>query len=221
MPQAVTTKPRRALRRRPSWLAVTGLISLLSGAGMLGSFAWQTYLDPVLDTAAAGQQVRVLRQAWSAAPTPEPSPLPGRAVALLRVPEFGSSFEVPVLDGTSERALSRGVGWFEGTAEPGAPGNFAVAGHRGKDGPFVRLLELRPGSIVEVETREAIHSYRLTNNPARLTVDKHETWVIDPVPGSPTARPGKALITLITCRNFFHSPERSVAFGELVGTRAK
>ena len=42
--------------------------------------------------------------------------------------------------------------------------------------------------------------------------------MIDAVPGKPDAEPTKKLITLITCRNFFHSAERSVAFGELVET---
>ena len=60
--------------------------------------------------------------------------------------------------------------------------------------------------------------YAWTNYPKNQTVDKYETWVIDAVPGKPDAKPTKKLITLITCRNFFHSAERSVAFGELVET---
>ncbi|MFZ1412337.1 MAG: sortase [Micropruina sp.] len=227
--QHAVTPPRRAVpsarRHRPSLVLVAGLMSLLAGAGLLGFYLWQAYLDPVVDTVATQREVQVLKQQWSAEPTPEAttasSPLPDRAVALLRVPEFGSAFEVSVLAGTSEAALSRGVGWFDGSAPPGGVGNFAVAGHRGKDGPFVPLLDLHVGAIVEVETQQAIFTYRLTNEPSQLTVDKHDTWVLDSVPGEPAARPTKALITLITCRNFFHSPERSVAFGELVGVLTK
>jgi len=78
--------------------------------------------------------------------------------------------------------LAVGVGWYPGTALPGQVGNFAVAGHRGASGPLVPLLDLKPGSRVIVETRDATYVYALTNDPNKLTVDKYQTWVIDPVP---------------------------------------
>lgn len=202
-----------------------GVLMLFTGMTFLGLYVWDAYFNPVMDTKAAQQGVDEVKKQWAEGRTPS-SKIPGNAVALLRIPEFGTDYEVAVMTGTSEAALNAGVGWFDHTAGPGEIGNFAVAGHRGASGPFVQLLDLKPGSRVIIETRKKIFVYALTNTPKDLTVDKSETWVIDPVPvrpgvDQPAAKPTKALITLVTCRNFFHSPERSIAFGELIETTTK
>ena len=197
-----------------------GVLLVVTGLSFLGVYVYQAYLDPVIDVAAAKQQVGQVKKEWAQGTKPS-SKIPGNAVALMRIPDFGPDFEVAVMTGTTEYSLSVGVGWFDHTAAPGRVGNFAVAGHRGASGPFVPLLDLKPGSRVIVETRDNVFVYALTNYPKDLTVDKYQTWVIDPVPGKPDAEPTKKLITLITCRNFFHSAERSVAFGELVETIKK
>lgn len=209
-------KPTR--RRWP--LLTVGVLLLVTGLTLIGWYVYDAYFNPVMDVRAAKQQVDEVKKQWAKGTAPS-STIPGNAVALMRIPEFGDDFEVAVVTGTTPYALNVGVGWFDGTAAPGRVGNFAVAGHRGSSGPFVPLLELAIGSKVIVETRTATYVYELTNNPRELTVDKHQTWVIDPVPGRPDAQPTQKLITLITCRNFFHSPERSVAFGELVETIKK
>ena len=212
-------------RRRGGWLTVLGVLMLVTGMTFLGLYVWDAYFNPVMDTKAAQQRVDEVKKQWAEGRTPS-SKIPGNAVALLRIPEFGPDYEVAVMTGTSEAALNAGVGWFDHTAATGEVGNFAVAGHRGASGPFVQLLDLKPGSRVIIETRKKIFVYALTNHPKDLTVDKSETWVIDPVPvrpgdDQPAAKPTKALITLVTCRNFFHSPERSIAFGELIETTTK
>lgn len=215
LPEKPTPKPRRR------WgLTVIGATLLIAGLGLLGFYLWDAYLNPVMDTKAAQQQVDTVKKGWAQGRA-QSSEIPGNAVALMRIPDFGPDFEVAVMTGTTPYALNVGVGWFENTAAPGQVGNFAVAGHRGASGPFVPLLDLKPGSKVIVETRTAIYTYELTNYPKNLTVDSSETWVIDPVPGQAGAKPTEALITLVTCRNFFHSPERSIAFGKLVETDKK
>ena len=45
--------------------------------------------------------------------------------------------------------------------------------------------------------------------------------MLDPVPDEPGATPTEALITLTTCQDLFHSPDRSVGFGHLASTRNK
>lgn len=224
LPPAVDDPVPRPRARRS--LTAVGLLLLVAGLGLIGFYVWDAYFNPVMDTRAARQQVDELKREWAQGRTPS-SRIPGNAVALIRIPDLGPDFEVAVVTGTTPYALNVGVGWFEQTAAPGRVGNFAVAGHRGASGPFVRLLELRAGARIVVETRTATHVYALTGSAADLTVDKSETWVIDPVPvapGSgrtPATEPTRRLITLVTCRNFFHSAERSVAFGELVETIEK
>ncbi|GAB2483506.1 hypothetical protein GCM10027030_17150 [Luteococcus sediminum] len=98
-----------------------------------------------------------------------------------------------------------------------------MAAHRVTHGePFRRLLELQKGATVVVETRDAIHTYQLDTAPSELTVaDVDGGWVLDPVPGKPGEEPTKAIMTLTTCQDLLHSPDRSVAFAHLVETKKK
>jgi hypothetical protein len=78
----------------------------------------------------------------------------GEALAVLRIPRFGKDFEVPVVAGVDDSALTSGVGWFPDTQRPGERGNFAVAGHRITNGqPFKDFPDLQAGDKVFVETR--------------------------------------------------------------------
>lgn len=212
--------PRRAARRRGRGLLISGVVCLALGLAGLTWSAWDLFWNPLVDPAAAAAEASGLREEW-AAPTEATRPLPGEAVALLRVPVFGADFEQPVLAGTDQRTLKRGLGWYDGTAAPGEIGNFSVAGHRGTTGPFSRMHELKAGDEVVVETREAILTYQVTNEPSETTVTDTDTWVIQPVPGRPEAKPTQALLTLTTCNDLFRSPRRMIAFGVLIGTRTK
>jgi sortase A len=114
--------------------------------------------------------------------------VPGTAIALLRVPRFGAVYEVPIVAGTELADLAHGVGHYYSTAAPGAVGNFAVAGHRVTHGqPFSRLLSLKKGYQVVVETRQAVFTYEMDTAPQDLTVKDTAGWVLDPVPGKPDA----------------------------------
>ncbi|WP_035758530.1 class E sortase [Granulicoccus phenolivorans] len=148
--------------------------------------------------------------------------IPGEAIALLRIPRFGADFEVPILTGTDTDTLTRGVGWYESSAAPGQVGNFAIAGHRVTHGePFAKLLELRKGDPVIVETRDKIYTYTIMVEPKDLTVQDHDTWVLDPVPGEPTKQAAKPLLTLTTCQDLFRSADRSIGFAELTSQTNK
>ena len=94
------------------------------------------------------------------------SVMPGDAIALLRIPAFGDDYEIPVLNGTDLSILSKGVGHYSSTAAPGQIGNFAIAGHRVTHGqPFAKMLSLKKGDEVIVETREAIYTYVMDDSP--------------------------------------------------------
>ena len=202
-------------------LAAGGVL-LAAGLGGSAYVAWELFGDPLMDPVAAEQGVSDVKSAWESGQDPfTPHTVPGTAIALLRIPDFGADFEVPVVLGTTNAALSKGVGWFEETAKPGEIGNFAVAGHRGSRGPFVKLPGLAVGARVEVETREALFVYALDNHPADTVVLNSDTWVLDPVPGHPERQPTEALLTLTTCHDLFHSDNRAIAFGRLVQTQRK
>lgn len=222
---------------RPSFPTVLGVVLLAAGLACLGWVGYQYVGTDVVARRSFDQGTRDLREQWapgssasgsasgtgtSASGAPVPSVVPGTAIALLRVPRFGADYEVPIVAGTDLDDLARGVGHYEGTAGPGQVGNFALAGHRITHGqPFAELLTLRRGDTVVVETRQAVHTYVMDTSPADLTVEEDAAWVLDPVPDQRGTPPTQALITLTTCQDLFHSPDRSVGFGHLQSTQDK
>ncbi|NYE72770.1 class E sortase [Microlunatus parietis] len=232
------TRPRRAAgppSRRPkrgmSPFTAVGLLLLIAGLASLGWVAYQYFGTNAAAEQAFKDEKSQLREEWDQQPDQgskedkketKGSVIPGKAIALLRIPALGKDYEVPILAGTDEKTLSRGIGHYDKTADPGQLGNFVIAGHRVTHGqPFARLLELKAGDEIVIETRDAIYTYALDTPPSDLTVKANETWVTDPVPGTKSKKASKAALTLITCEDLFHSPDRSIGFGHLIDTERK
>lgn len=218
---------KRAARakREFSPLLVFGVVVLalaLVGGAILG---WQYWGSNVLARQAAGRDVAALREQWAAAPTAtedEAAPVVEQPTAheaawALRIPAL--ELEWPIVAGVEASDLRRGIGWYPGTALPGQTGNFALAGHRTVQGaPFARLLELRVGDVVVIETPAATFSYTITVAPGDLTVQDDDTWVLDPVPGKDDTVPVEAVLTLTTAEDLINTPDRAVGFGTLTET---
>lgn len=220
----------RPLRRPVSVLTVVGVMLLVAGFGCLGWVAWQYFGTNVTSEKAFQEETSQLRERWTQPSTRlakgtggraelNPTVIPGDAIALLRIPAFGADYEVPILSGTDLSVLDRGVGHYVTSSMPGEVGNFAVAGHRVTHGePFRHLLELDKGDEIIVETRDTVYTYVMDESPANLTVNDTETWVLDPDPHHPGAKATEAVMTLTTCQDLFHSPDRSVGFAHLAKT---
>jgi sortase A len=130
-------------------------------------------------------------------------------LAVLRVPRAG--IEVPVLPGTDDATLNRGVGWIEGTARPGERGNVGIAGHR--DGFFRGLKDIAPGDAVTLETLSGREDYVIDD--VRI-VSPAEVSVLEPT--------GVQALTLVTCYPFYFvgdAPQRFIvrALRRDTGTR--
>jgi sortase A len=126
-------------------------------------------------------------------------------LAVLRIPKL--RLEVPVLPGTDDRTLDRGVGHIEHTALPGTEGNAGIAGHR--DGFFRGLKDIAAGDVIELETASGTETYHV-----------ERTWVVDPETVSVLdATPTRAL-TLVTCYPFRYigpAPRRFIVRAVLAG----
>ncbi len=142
-----------------------------------------------------------------------------RAYAVLRIPRLG--VVAPVAEGVDKRrVLDKGyVGHYPGTAQPGAPGNFAVAGHRNTHGePFRYVNRLRAGDTLVVDVRGWRYTY-VVGVRLDQTLER-DTGVIAPVPRS-LVRPSYGYrtpgtyITLTTCTPEFTSRYRLVVWGTL------
>jgi sortase A len=110
------------------------------------------------------------------------------AVAVLRVPKI--NVEVPVLEGTDEWSLNRGVGRITGTATPGEDGNIGIAGHR--DGFFRGLKDVGLGDAIEMLTANGRETY---------IIDR--IFITDPSDVSVLAQRERPSLTLVTCYPFY------------------
>ena len=149
------------------------------------------------------------------------------AFAVMRIPSLGIVF--PVAEGVDKYAvLNHGyIGHYPGTAMPGQPGNFAVAGHRNTHGePFRHLERLSIGDAVIVETEGWTYFYRIDSILPETSQSDVDT--IAAVPHSslhPGSRYGYtapgSYLTLTTCTPAFTSLYRMIAWGHLVGQEAR
>ncbi len=145
-------------RRLVGWL---GELLITAGVVVLLFVAWQLWWTDVTANRAQDQLVQVLgddfRGGGDGTATVGHDAFPelgsATAFAIIRVPRFGADYARPVIEGVERPVLELGVGHYPGTAEPGAVGNFAVAGHRTTYGrPFHEIDALRDGDRVIVET---------------------------------------------------------------------
>lgn len=155
----------------------------------------------------------------SSGPRTAKPPPRASAYGVLRIPRLGVA--VPVAQGVDKRSvLDKGyAGHYAGTAQPGAEGNFALAGHRNTHGePFRYINRLRAGDELIVDVRGKRYVYLVGQTLAETT--EHDTGVIAPVPRS-TVAPGAgysepgAYITLTTCTPEYSSKYRLVVWGTL------
>jgi sortase A len=212
----------RALARGVGELLVTlGLVLLLF-------LVWQLWWTDLAAGRTQTQLTQQLEQSWAPPPKPhatgpsatsdpalnEPLDLrEGRAFALIHVPRFGKDYVRPVIQGVGLDVLDRGVGHYPQSADPGAVGNFALAGHRVTYAkPFNQIAELRVGDAIVVETARDWFVYRVTGHTI-VTPDHVE--VIAPVPLHPDALPTRRMMTMTACHPMFSAKQRFVVFSEL------
>lgn len=141
------------------------------------------------------------------ATTPPPvvtAPLPGDAVALIRIPKIG--VDRAVVSGVSRDDLRKGPGHYPTTPLPGQVGNAAIAGHRTTYGaPFFELGELVEGDEIKVQTVAGEFTYRVVRT---FVVSPNQVEVLAPTP-TPT-------LTLTTCEPKYSAAKRLIVQAELV-----
>ena len=206
---------RRASRRRSASVGVLGAVALSCAAYLAWEFIgtnWRSHAEQ-------RDAITALTSAWGRH-TPSTTRAGIAIDGILRIPRFGSAYEVPLVEGTGRDNLALGVGHVVGTAGPGEIGNLALAGHRVTHGePFRQLPRLHTGDEVIVETATRTFVYRVDVEALRVRDDA--TWVLAAAPRNPIragAGPphSRRLITLVTCAELFHTDDRLVVFGALI-----
>jgi sortase A len=125
--------------------------------------------------------------------------------AVLSIPRL--HIEVPVLEGTSDLVLNRGVGHIAGTAAPGENGNI-VTGHR--DGFFRPLKDAARGDIIDLQGPDGTDHYIV-----------RDMKIVSPSDIAVLAPNGENSLTLITCYPFYYvgsAPKRYVVLASRIST---
>ncbi len=129
------------------------------------------------------------------------------AIAVLRIPKI--KLEVPVLEGTDDLTLNRGVGRIIGTSNLGDGGNVGIAGHR--DGFFRGLKDVETGDKIEMVTPAQIETY---------VVDR--IVIVEPSDVSVLGARSRSL-TLVTCYPFYFvgsAPQRYIVQATVLGSES-
>ncbi|CRK62067.1 FIG054872: Sortase-like protein [Alloactinosynnema sp. L-07] len=162
--------PPKRRRSSPGLIVVRSVGELLITAGLvvLLFVVYEVWITDILSAEKQADVTTALEDEWKdpAAPDPERTEhfsfADGEGIAKLYVPALGSDYKFTIVEGTSEANLEVGPGHYKQSAAPGAPGNFAVAGHRvGKGAPFNDLDLLESCDAIIVETRANWYVYRL------------------------------------------------------------
>lgn len=140
-------------------------------------------------------------RAWKRALTLPAAP----PLAVLRIPSI--SLEAPILSGTDDQTLDRGVGHVDETALPGTDGNMGLAGHR--DSFFRGLKNLKSGALLQLDTPGGRERYRV-----------ERIWIVDPEDVSVLEPTQGRAITLVTCYPFYfvgNAPRRFIVRAVFTG----
>lgn len=210
---------RTALRGIGQTLMTLGVVILLFCAYEL----WITGL------VTAREQDRLRDDLTATWADPKPRPAPGEpelvsldlgeGFAVLHVPSLEDYDPWVVVEGTSVADLKNGPGHIPGTALPGDLGNVVISGHRTTYGaPFARFGDLVAGHVVVLETEKGWFTYtvRKTSIVAPTAVE-----VTFAVPGDPTAKPDKRLLTLTTCHPKYSAKQRLIILAELTAASSR
>jgi len=129
-------------------------------------------------------------------------------LALLRIKKI--NLEAPVLDGTDDLTLNRGLGWLSGTARPGRQGNVGIAGHR--DGFFRSLKDLKLGDTMDLLTQGQSNTFAVDS---LRVVNPEDVSVLNPTEVQS--------LTLVTCYPFYfvgNAPQRYIVHASILPSRS-
>lgn len=221
-----------ARSRSFSAFGVAGEILITAGVLVLLYLGWQTWINNAVQ---ANEQQHLVEQnikEWSA-PISDPNaqdtwPAPvlpkvgkGATIGNLYIPRFGASSTRAVGESVDAKVtLNRGFyGHYSQTQMPGAPGNFALAHHRGGWGSaFKQAQLLRTGDHIYLETKIGYYGYTIRNIEY---VDPSGVNVLNDVPGSDASPGAQSYLTITTCSPIEGNAERLVVYADLDSFRTR
>jgi sortase A len=121
-------------------------------------------------------------------PLLEQPPSMGDIIGILQFPSIDE--ELPIIEGTNEDDLEKGVGHYKGSSFPNEQGQIVLSGHR--DTVFRKLGELKLGDILAISTPKGTFSYKIEHTQI---VEANDRSII-------TLQKNEEILTLTTCYPF-------------------
>lgn len=128
------------------------------------------------------------------------NPDEGDTAGILHIPKLEAN--LPIIEGTHEDDLAKGVGHYRGTAYPLQNDQIVLSGHR--DTVFRRMGELELGDILTLQVEYGDFDYEITETKI---VDADDRTIIVPH--------DEEVLTLTTCYPFTfvgYAPERYIIY---------
>lgn len=135
-----------------------------------------------------------------------PYPKVGDVIGTISLPSLKQ--KLPIIEGTDEPELKRGVGHYVRSVLPGISDNSVLAGHR--DSVFSELGKLALGDPIVVRTTAGEFTYMVTK--FRIVMADDRTVIV------PTTSPVLTLSTCYPFRYIGNAPKRYIVTADLVET---
>ncbi|WP_044641022.1 class D sortase [Risungbinella massiliensis] len=133
----------------------------------------------------------------------EAHPKKGEHFADLYIPRLKAV--LPIIEGTNEEELEKGVGHFSGSVLPGEPDNTVLSGHR--DTVFREMGQMQEGDEFHVQTSQGTFIYVI-----------RKMWITDEDDRTVIVSHDKPILTVTTCYPFRYigpAPQRYIMQAEL------
>jgi sortase A len=142
-----------------------GELMITCGVVIMLFVVYEVYITDLFSAHKQQQATTALQQEWDTVGgqrTTHYDLTDGHGIAVMYIPALGPDYRFTIVEGDSQADLAIGPGHYPGSALPGEPGDFAVAGHRvGQGAPFNDLDLVSSCDSIVVETAGDWFVYRV------------------------------------------------------------
>ncbi|TMU84054.1 class D sortase [Bacillus sp. BHET2] len=173
-------------------LKIVSIFLLVSGSTLLIYSAYQLISHNKKENIALAEAQSLVKESTDKSHLESPSFKysfhTGDIIGILEIPKLNK--QLPVIEGTDESELEKGVGHYSTTKLPGQKDRIFLAGHR--DTVFKKMGDLQIGDIILFQIDRTTHKYEIFET---LIIDETDLSIL--IPTNP-----EEILTLSTCYPF-------------------
>lgn len=138
------------------------LLLIIGGLMFIGLGSYDFYKSSKAQTKSLAKAYEVLKEPLKEVSSKIPHsflPKQGETVGLLEIPKIDRT--LPIIEGTDEKELNKGVGHLQGTGYPTQDSQIVLSGHR--DTVFKRMGELDIGDTLTIHLPYGTFTYKIAH----------------------------------------------------------